>query len=112
METTNAVAMLSALAHETRLAIFRLLVRRGFAGLPAGDVAARLSLPAPTASFHLAFLKRAGLLAARRESRHIYYVADFRNMTALVGFLQENCCVEDQPLIQIERKKHGKPREN
>jgi len=100
--------MLGALAHETRLGIFRLLVRRGFAGLAAGDVATRLTLPAATASFHLAFLKRAGLLVARRESRNIFYAADFKNMTALVGFLQENCCVDEQPLIQIERKKHGK----
>jgi len=108
MEMTNAVHMLGALAHETRLGIFRLLVRRGFAGLAAGDVATRLSLPAATASFHLAFLKRAGLLAARRESRNIYYAADFKNMTALLSYLQENCCAEDQPLIQIERKKSAK----
>ena len=108
METSTAIQMLGALAHETRLGIFRLLVRRGFSGLAAGEVASRLSLPPATASFHLAFLKRAGLLVARRESRNIFYAADFKNMTALVAFLQENCCVDDPPLIQIERKKNAK----
>jgi ArsR family transcriptional regulator, arsenate/arsenite/antimonite-responsive transcriptional repressor len=107
MEMMDAVPMLGALAHETRLGIFRLLVRRGFSGMAAGEVAGKLSLPPATASFHLAFLKRAGLLVARRESRNIYYAADFKNMTALISYLQENCCVDDQPLIQIERKKPG-----
>jgi DNA-binding transcriptional ArsR family regulator len=92
MESTTAVAQLGALAQDTRLSIYRLLVQRGEAGLAAGEIAQRLMLPAPTLSFHLAQLKQAGLVRCRRESRSLIYTADYGAMSALLGFLTENCC--------------------
>jgi DNA-binding transcriptional ArsR family regulator len=82
------------LAQETRLAIFRLLVRRGAEGAAAGEIAERLSIPKPTLSFHLAQLEGAGLLRARRDGRSIRYAADYDAITALVGFLYERCAEE------------------
>ncbi len=92
MESTIAVTQLGALAQDSRLAIFRLLVQQGAAGLSAGDIAARLMLPAPTLSFHLAQLKQAKLVRCRRESRSLIYSADYAAMNALLGFLTDNCC--------------------
>ncbi|MSP43661.1 MAG: ArsR family transcriptional regulator [Alphaproteobacteria bacterium] len=92
MESKQVIASLSALAQETRLAVFRLLVQAGPAGLPAGEIAARLNCPAATLSFHLRELNQAGLLAATRRSRSIIYAADFGAMQGLLGFLTENCC--------------------
>jgi len=92
MDTKAAIGSLSALAQETRLAIFRLLVEAGTEGLAAGAIAERLDIPASSLSFHLAELTRAGLIAQRRESRSLIYSANFRAMTALVGYLTENCC--------------------
>lgn len=92
METSRAVEALGALAQATRLEVFRALVRAGPAGLPAGRIARRLELPAPTLSFHLAQLARAGLVTRRREGRRIVYAADFEGMAGLVGFLTEDCC--------------------
>jgi len=92
METGNAVLALEALAQDSRLGIFRLLVKAGPQGVAAGGIAERMSLPAPTLSFHLSQLKNAGLVACRREGRSLIYTADFEAMTALVGFLTENCC--------------------
>ena len=88
MKKTNAVAALAALAQETRLDIFRLLVRAGGEGLPAGEIAERLRVPAPTLSFHLNQLKQARLVTCRRDSRSLIYAA----MNGLVGYLTENCC--------------------
>lgn len=92
MDTKSAIGSLSALAQETRLAIFRLLVEAGTEGLAAGAIAERLGIPASSLSFHLAELTRAGLIAQRRESRSLIYSANFRAMTALVGYLTEKCC--------------------
>lgn len=92
MKNDDAVAALSALAHEYRLAIFRLLVQAGPEGKPAGAIADKLTLPASSLSFHLAHLMRAGLIEQRRESRMLIYSADFDAMNGLVGFLTENCC--------------------
>ncbi len=92
MDSKAAIGSLGALAQETRLAIFRLLVEAGVGGLAAGAIAERLDIPASSLSFHLAELHRAGLIAQRRESRSLIYSADYRAMTALVGFLTENCC--------------------
>lgn len=89
----NAVTKLGALAQESRLAAFRLLVEAGPAGLPAGAIGERLGLPGPTLSFHLAQLKQAGLIGCRRDGRSLIYAADFAAMTALLAFLTENCCV-------------------
>lgn len=95
METTSATTALGALAQETRLAAFRLLVRSGPAGLPAGVIAERLGVPPATLSFHLKELERARLLIARRESRQIYYAADFEGMRELLAFLMDDCCQGD-----------------
>lgn len=92
METTDAVAALSGLAQETRLDIFRLLVEAGPEGMAAGAIGARLGLPGPTLSFHLAQLKRAGLVAARRDGRSIVYAVAFDRMSALLAYLTQNCC--------------------
>jgi DNA-binding transcriptional ArsR family regulator len=92
MEKSSAVTALSALAHETRIDVFRLLVREGVTGAPAGAIAETLGVPRATLSFHLATLKQAGLVRARRESRNIIYHADFAAMNAMLAFLTENCC--------------------
>jgi DNA-binding transcriptional ArsR family regulator len=92
METKDALTALAALAQETRLEVFRLLVRAGPAGLPAGAVAGRVGVQPATLSFHLRELERAGLLTARRESRQIFYAPDFRGMRALLAFLTQDCC--------------------
>lgn len=92
MKTKTAVPALAALAQETRLAVFRLLVEAGPEGLCAGDIGARLKVPPATLSFHLAQLANAGLVQARQQSRFIFYSADFEAMNGLVGFLTENCC--------------------
>lgn len=87
-----AVIALGALAHETRLALFRLLVERGPDGLPAGVIADRLDIPPSSLSFHLQALAHAGLVTQRRVSRQIFYTTDFARMNALVTYLTENCC--------------------
>jgi DNA-binding transcriptional ArsR family regulator len=92
MDQLNAVTKLGALAQENRLDVFRLLVEAGPSGLPAGAIGEQLGLPGPTLSFHLAQLKQAGLVAARREGRSLIYAADFSAMNALLAFLTENCC--------------------
>jgi ArsR family transcriptional regulator len=92
METKQAVQALSALAQDTRLGIFRLLVQAGPEGMPAGQIGEKLDLPPATLSFHLAGLTRAGLAHSRQEGRFVIYSADYAAMNALVGFLSENCC--------------------
>jgi DNA-binding transcriptional ArsR family regulator len=92
MDETQATQALGALAQPTRLAVFRLLVREGPEGVPAGEVAERLGVQPATLSFHLTQMERAGLLTARRRSRQIFYAADFAAMRALVGFLLDDCC--------------------
>jgi ArsR family transcriptional regulator, arsenate/arsenite/antimonite-responsive transcriptional repressor len=92
MEMNRAALALSALAHETRLAVFRLLVREGPGGLPAGEVAARLQVTPATLSFHLGQLERAGLLSSNRRSRQIIYRVDLGGTRRLLAFLTEDCC--------------------
>jgi DNA-binding transcriptional ArsR family regulator len=92
MQSRDALGALSALAHEHRLAIFRLLVQAGPEGRSAGAIADALDLPPSSLSFHLAHLTRAELIVQRRDSRSLIYSADFDAMNALVGFLTENCC--------------------
>ena len=83
---------LSAIAHETRLAIFRLLVQQGPDGMPAGEIAQRLAVAPPTLSFHLKELERAGLIQATRKQRQIIYAADYAGMRALIDFIMRDCC--------------------
>ncbi|HLW72005.1 MAG TPA: metalloregulator ArsR/SmtB family transcription factor [Candidatus Binataceae bacterium] len=92
MKKSAVIGALGALAQETRLDIFRLLVQKGPEGLPAGEIGTRLGQPSPTLSFHLNQLKFAGLVSSRRASRSIIYSANFKLMTALLGYLTENCC--------------------
>jgi ArsR family transcriptional regulator len=92
METTPALQSLAALAQESRLSIFRLLVQAGPAGMAAGAIGEKLELPPATLSFHLAGLTRAGLAQSRQEGRFVIYSADYAAMNALVGFLTDNCC--------------------
>ncbi len=92
MNAHKTVAALSALAHEHRLAIYRLLVQAGPEGMAAGEIAEAMDIAPSSLSFHLAHLSRAGLIGRQRESRSLIYSADFAQMNALVGFLTENCC--------------------
>jgi DNA-binding transcriptional ArsR family regulator len=92
MEAKQALPCLAALAHETRLEVFRLLVRQGPSGMPAGDIAQRLAVPPPTLSFHLKELERAGLIQATRQHRQIRYATDFAGTRALLDFLMRDCC--------------------
>ena len=92
MDTKTAIAALAALAQESRLAVFRLLVETGPAGLAASKIAAALGIPSSSLSFHLKELSHAGLIAARQEGRFIIYAAQFDTMNGLIGFLTENCC--------------------
>jgi ArsR family transcriptional regulator len=92
METVQAVDKLAALAQESRLRIFRLLVEAGPDGMNAGAIAEALELAPATLSFHIAHLARAGLVAARKESRFIFYSASFPAMDELIAYLTDNCC--------------------
>ena len=92
MKTKTAVEALSALAHEQRLKVFRLLVKAGPEGLPAGRIGTKLRSAPSSLSFHLKELDRAGLVTARQDGRFVIYSANFPAMDALVAFLTENCC--------------------
>src|SRR5215471_5843409 len=92
METKAVLTALSTLAHETRLAIFRLLVEIGPEGIPVGKIGERLGTPPTTLSFHLKELTTADLVMMRHEGRFIYCSANFATMNGLVAYLTENCC--------------------
>lgn len=110
MNIKQVLAALAALAQETRLRIFRLLVKVGPAGLAAGAIGEQISVAPATLSFHLKELERASLLTSRRESRQIYYAADFEGMGDLLAFLTEDCCqghpaVRSQTILSSSRKR-------
>jgi ArsR family transcriptional regulator, arsenate/arsenite/antimonite-responsive transcriptional repressor len=92
MKTSIVITALSALAHEHRLKIYRLLVERGPDGLPAGIIGDRVGLLPSSLTFHLQNLQRAGLILQQRVSRQLIYSADFEVMNGLIGYLTENCC--------------------
>jgi len=92
METKDAVAALAALAQDSRLDVFRLLVQTGPDGIAAGRIAERLAISPATLSFHLAQLRHAGLINMRRDGRSLVYSADYDGMNELMSFLTENCC--------------------
>ena len=92
MEDQTAIAALSALAHESRLQAFRLLVRKGPTGIPAGEIAAELGVAPPTLSFHLAHLVREGLIDSQRQGRSVLYSLRVDGIRALLGFLTQDCC--------------------
>lgn len=92
MNAADTISALSSLAHEHRLAVFRLLVQAGPEGLAAGAIADAIGVPNSSLSFHLAHLHRAGLINQQRQSRSLIYSADYEAMNKLIGFLTENCC--------------------
>jgi ArsR family transcriptional regulator, arsenate/arsenite/antimonite-responsive transcriptional repressor len=100
MDTSRALAGLSALAQESRLKVFRLLVRCGPAGMAAGDIARNLKLPHNTLSSHLGILSRASLVKSRKESRSIIYSVDLEGTRELLSFLVEDCCRGKREICQ------------
>ena len=92
MKASAVVVALAALAQESRLSVFRLLVERGPEGYTPGEISARLGFPAPTLSFHLKTLSAAGLVDVTRDGRFLYYSANFDQMNGILGFLTEHCC--------------------
>jgi ArsR family transcriptional regulator, arsenate/arsenite/antimonite-responsive transcriptional repressor len=101
METNDVLNALSALAHETRLAIFRLLVETGPEGLPVGRIGERLGTPSTTLSFHLKELAHADLVTMRHEGRFIYCSANFATMNGLLAYLTENCCGTGMAFVPV-----------
>ena len=95
MESKQAVAALSALAQETRLAIYRLLVEAGPTGLAVGEIGACVKAAPATLSFHLKELVNAGLLSSRQAGRYVFYSTNYPHMNALIAFLTDNCCARD-----------------
>ncbi len=95
MKTTKAVSALAALAQETRLAVFRLLVQQGASGMAAGEIAESLRISPASLSFHLKELAHASLVTSRQDGRFIFYSANYAEMNRLLGFLTENCCAAD-----------------
>ena len=92
MELKSAVTLLGALAQDSRLQVYRLLVQAGPEGMAATEIAERLGIPANTLSFHLKTLSHADLVQSRQAGRFIYYSTNYEQMNALLGFLTENCC--------------------
>lgn len=92
MELNTVVAALGALAQDTRLRVFRLLVQAGPDGVPASELADSVGIPANTLSFHIKTLRSAGLVHARQDGRYVFYSANYEHMTGLLAFLTDNCC--------------------
>ena len=99
MKTAEAVKALAALAQDTRLAVYRLLVQQGPEGMSAGAIAEHLDLPAATLSFHLKELAYAGMAQSRQDGRFVYYSANYARMNALLCYLTENCCQGEGALV-------------
>lgn len=110
VQTSNVIDALAALAHDSRLGIFRLLVEQGPEGLPSGEIAVRRKLANANASFHLKELEHAGLVRSVPTGRFVYYVANYKTMNGLIGYLTRNCCqggacdVDCAPLNKPEKK--------
>ena len=92
MKLKDIVPALAALAQDTRLTAYRMLVQAGIDGLPDGEIAGRLGIPPATASFHLSQLAHAGLIQSRTQGRFVIYSTDFERMNGLISFLTDNCC--------------------
>jgi DNA-binding transcriptional ArsR family regulator len=104
MKATDVVNALGALAQESRLAVFRLLVKRGPDGFTPSVIAEKLGIAAPTLSFHLKELQNAGLVAVRREGRFLFYSTRFDRMKGLVAFLTDECCSQADEACDSECK--------
>lgn len=119
MDSNRVVRALGAIAHDYRLAIYRMLVERGPVGLSAGDIARRLDMPPSSLTFHLQQMLNAGLVTQRRSGRQLIYAVDFAAMNSLVSYLTENCCGQGAdcgpvcnpaatvPVKSLKRKKSG-----
>jgi ArsR family transcriptional regulator, arsenate/arsenite/antimonite-responsive transcriptional repressor len=107
MESKTAVEALGALAQDSRLQVYRLLVQAGPEGVAASEIAARLKVPANTLSFHLKTLSHAGLVESRQDGRFVYYTANYQRMNSLLGFLTENCCGgrSCKPVAAVRRRR-------
>ena len=110
MKPNQVIAALGALAHEHRLAVYRLLVAGGPDGLPAGSIADRVGLVPSSLTFHLQNLQRAGLITQRRDGRQLIYTTDFGVMTSLVTYLTENCCGSASGCVPCAPPSAAKPR--
>ena len=95
MESSSAVRTLAALAQETRLSIYRVLIEAGPTGLAAGEIAAAVGVSPTNLSFHLKELANAGLTRSRQEGRYVFYSANYAHMNALLAYLTDNCCERD-----------------
>ena len=105
MDIRQAVVAFDALSQETRLKVFRLLVKHGSDGTPAGTVSEALGIPHNTLSFHLSHMSNAGLVLSRREGRSIIYSANFELITDLIRFIVEDCCRVEFANIRTDKKR-------
>lgn len=105
MDIQNALIMFDALSQETRLSAFRLLVKAGPQGLPAGSLSDALGTPHNTMSFHLGHLSNAGIVTSRREGRSVIYAANFELVRDLIGFMVKDCCSVEFASIREDKKK-------
>ena len=112
VDSSQTVQALAALAHETRLALYRMLVERGPDGLPAGVIAERLGVPPSSLTFHVQHLHRAGLITQRRVGRQLIYSADYAAMNGLIAYLTENCCGRDAARRSASRPNCTEPSRN
>lgn len=103
MDILDAIPLFDALSNETRLRAFRLLVKAGPQGLPAGALSEKLDTPQNTLSFHLSHLSNAGILHSRREGRSIIYSANYEVMHGLINFMVKDCCSEDFASIHEDK---------
>jgi DNA-binding transcriptional ArsR family regulator len=109
MKMSDAIAVLDALAQESRLQIFRYLIQAGPAGASAGAIGDHLQVHAATLSFHLNALRHAGLVLSRRESRSIIYTANYPRMNDLLSYLTQNCCQGDSKPLRARLETHASP---
>jgi len=104
MDIQNAIIAFSALAQETRLQAFKMIVEAGSSGLPAGAISEQLSMAHNSLSFHLAQLTEAGLIESRKDGRQIIYTASFERIRELIRYMVENCCRDDDVSCRIDAK--------
>jgi DNA-binding transcriptional ArsR family regulator len=90
---------LKELGHPTRLRIYQTVVRAGYQGIAVGGLQEELSIPGSTLSHHISSLASAGLISQRREGRILYCVAEFAQLDAVIGFLQDECCADESPIL-------------
>jgi ArsR family transcriptional regulator, arsenate/arsenite/antimonite-responsive transcriptional repressor len=101
MDQSKVLAALSALAHETRLDLVRLLMPEGEAGMPAGHLAQVLGLAAPRLSFHLSALEQAGLIRSRKSARNVIYSVDARGLGQTISYLLNDCCMDHPEVLAV-----------